>query len=387
MPADRRRFVIAQPFRTVLDDNARALERHELLRLVALGTRRGVAGIPPERTRLLPALGLASYAFAKTLSVSRAENLRMAMHPLFDAWARRLLREGDHVMSSYGYANACFRWARAHGGKTFLDGGNSHPEHAWAILTEEHRRWGCAEPPMPPHHYRRAVAMLEEVDYVLAPSQFVAGSFLDRGFRPEQILRNVYPLDLSLFTPAPAPRPPERPLTIISTASLSLRKGSPYLLEAFRLVRRAVPEARLLLTRVIADNALPILEKYRDLPIEWSPPLPHAALAQRLQSADIFVLPSLEEGLARTISEAMACGLPAIVTPNTGTTEFVQPGVSGSVVPIRDAPALAEAILEWHQRILAHPGPPERLLDVEQFSFTTFEQRFMEELRSRGLAG
>jgi hypothetical protein len=57
-PESDRRFVVATPARTVCDDNARALERAGLLRFIALGTRRGTAGVPPERTRLNPLIGL-----------------------------------------------------------------------------------------------------------------------------------------------------------------------------------------------------------------------------------------------------------------------------------------------------------------------------------------
>jgi glycosyltransferase involved in cell wall biosynthesis len=381
-----RRFVVATPFRTVCDDNARALERHGLLRLLAMGTRRGTAGVPPERTRLLPAWGLANYIFARTLSTSRAESLRFAMHPWLDAWVKRQLQPGDHLISSYGYVNASFAWARRHGGQTFLDGGNSHPLYARAILEEEHRRWGWKAPWTPHHHFRRSLEMMDEVDYVLSPSSFVTRSFLEHGFRPEQILRNVYPLDLSLFTPAPEPRPPGRPLTLISTGSLSLRKGTPYLLEAFRLVRQAVPDARLLLNRIVADNAQPIIEKYRDLPIEWAPALPHAQLVERLRSADLYILPSLEEGLARSITEALACGLPAIVTPNTGVADYISEGVNGSVVPIRDPQAIADAILAWRPRILARTEPPVPLIDRERFSFATFEREFIAQLKALGLA-
>lgn len=379
-----RRFVVATPFRTVCDDNARALERHGSLRLLALGTRRGTAGVPPERTRLLPIIGLISYAFARTLSTTRAESIRFALHPLLDAWVCRQLLPGDHVISSYGYVNAAFRQARRAGGRTFLDGGNSHPRNFWEILEEEHRRWGCAAPPIARHHYRRMLQTVDETDFVLSPSSFVTRSFLERGFRPEQVLRNVYPLDLSCFTPSPEPRP-DRPLTIISTGSLSLRKGTPYLLEAFRLVRRQRPDARLLLSELFADNVRPILAKYRDLPIEWAPPLPHEALAARLRGADLFVLPSLEDGFARTVTEALACGLPAIATPNTGASDLIVEGVNGSVVPIRDPAALAESILAWHERLLRRASPPESLVDARQLSFEHFEAEFLGQLQALGL--
>jgi hypothetical protein len=54
------RFVVATPGRSVCDDNAQVLARLGHLRFLALGTRRGTAGVPPERTRLLPAFGLAA---------------------------------------------------------------------------------------------------------------------------------------------------------------------------------------------------------------------------------------------------------------------------------------------------------------------------------------
>jgi glycosyltransferase involved in cell wall biosynthesis len=171
--------------------------------------------------------------------------------------------------------------------------------------------------------------MMPLVDYVLSPSSYVTKSFLDRGFKQEQILKNLYPVDLSCFKPATTPRPKDRPLTVISTGMLSLRKGTPYMLEAFRIVHQRHPSARFLLTRSVQSSVVSILERYRDLPIDWAPGLPHAQLAQRLQSADVFVLPSLEEGLVRTALEAMACGLPVILTPNTGANDFIKSGQGG----------------------------------------------------------
>lgn len=384
-PATRGRFVVATPARTVCDDNARALENYQLLRFIALGTRRGTAGVPPERTRLNPRIGLAAYAAAKVFSPFRAESFRFALSPWFDRWVLRQLTPGDHVISSYGYTNACFAFARRHGGKTFLDGGNSHPDNFWEILSEEHRRWNCPHPPISPRAYERSRAMMSEVDYVLSPSAYVTNSFLARGFKPAQILKNVYPVNLANFSPATKPRPKDRPLTLINTGGLSLRKGSPYLLEAFRLVRQKHPSARLVLISNVRDDMRNVLPQYRDLPVEWSPPLPHPKLAELLRGADIFILPSLEEGLARTVLEAIACGLPVIVTPHTGANDFVQPGLSGEVVPIRDARAIADAVLKWADKVLAPSWQPRVLIDAEALKFESFERTFIAQLRQLGL--
>ena len=383
-PETERRFVVATPSRSCCDDNARALEHQGRLRFLALGTRRGTAGVTPERTRLNPWIGLFTYIAARTLSESRAVSFRFRLLPWFDRWVLKQLQPGDHIISSYGYTNECFKWVRQHGGKTFLEGGNSHIENFWEIISEEHRRWNYPHPPFVRHWYERSRAMLAETDYLLSPSSYVTQSFLVRGFKPEKILRNIYPLDMSLFSPAREPRPASRPLTLICTGSLSLRKGTPYLLEAVRLVRGKIPGVRLLLTRNIEDSVRPVLPKYRDLPIEWSGFMTVAQLVARLQSADIFVLPSLEEGLVRTACEAMACGLPAILTPNTGANDFVQPGVNGEVVPIRDPQAIADAVLKWADRILAPGYQPRVLANLQPLSFEHFQREFLAQLRRLG---
>jgi glycosyltransferase involved in cell wall biosynthesis len=377
-------FVVATPQRSVCDDNARVLEQAGLLRFLALGTRRGTVGVPADRTRLNSWIGLSTYVAARTFGTFRAESFRFRLLPWFDRWVLKLMQPGDHIISSYGYTNECFNFVRKNGGKTFVDAGNSHIENFWEILMEEQRRWKSPFRPVSPFWYERARAMLAEVDYVLSPSSYVTRSFLERGFNPGQILKNVYPVDLTRFQPRTTPRK-SRPLTIVNTGSLSLRKGTPYLLEAFRIVRQKHPSAKLLLTHDIREDALPVLQKFKDLPIEWAPGLPHAELVERLHSADVFVLPSLEEGLARSALEAMACGLQVVLTPHTGANDFVIPGVNGEIVPIRNAQATADAILKCAERTQDGVSPDLTALR-QKLSFETFANDFLSQLRRLKLA-
>lgn len=378
-------FVVAAPLRSVVDKYAAYLELNDRLRFLALGTRRGTAGVSRGKTRLLPLFGLLAYAAAKTLSPKRAESFRFAMHPFFDHWVRAQLRPGDHIISSYGYANASFRWIKKHGGKTLLDGGNSHPENFWELLTEEHRRWNCTTPPVSHLHHKRSVEILEHTDYVLSPCEYVTESFLKRGFPRERILPSIYAIDFSLFFPSTKPRPKGKPLTIVNTGGLSLRKGTPYLLEAFREVQRVYPDAKLLLSRLVDETTAPIIKHYQDLNIEWSPSLSHPQLAERLRSADLFVLPSLEEGFLLSAAEALACGVPVITTAHTFVKDVLVPGKNAEIVPIRSSQAVAEAILRWADRILKSDAPPECLIDRERFSFDAARRQFESNLRQIGL--
>lgn len=377
------KFVVATPSRSVCDDNARVLEKVGALRFIALGTRRGTAGIPPKHTRLNPWIGLTAYIAARTVSQIRAESFRYSLLPWFDKWVKGQLTPGDHIISSFGYANESFKWVREHGGKTFLDGGNSHPENYRSVLAEEYERWGCKLDPLPGIWNQRSIEMMPHVDYVLSPSAYVTKSFLDRGFRTEQILQNIYPLDLSCFSPRTIPRGKDQPLTIISTGAPSLRKGTPYLLDAFRIIRKTYPDARLCLNNAVHDSLRPILNRWNDLPIDWMPSLPHQQLAERLRNADIFVLPSLEEGLARTALEALACGLPVVVTPHTGANDFVTGGINGEVVPIRDPEAIARACSSWAEKILRQGQTPVEHAGMEALRFESFARIFLEQLRNR----
>src|SRR5215831_6032844 len=115
-----RQFVVATPQRSVCDDNARALFQQGLLRWLALGTRHGTEGIPRDRTRLNPLIGFCTYAAARTLGVFDSESFRFRLLPWFDRWVLKQLQPGDHIISSYGYANDSFQYIRRHGGKTFV---------------------------------------------------------------------------------------------------------------------------------------------------------------------------------------------------------------------------------------------------------------------------
>jgi glycosyltransferase involved in cell wall biosynthesis len=220
--------------------------------------------------------------------------------------------------------------------------------------------------------------MMEHVDYILSSSGYVSKSFLSRGFSAEQIIYNPFACDLTCFRPSDKPRPKDRPLTIIHTGMLGLRKGTPYLLEAFRMVKKRHPSARLIMVAQFHDSIKPVLARFKDLPIEWSQGGNHQALSELLRQADVFAMPTLEEGFARVLSEALASGLPVITTAHSGVNDFVVPEKNGEIVPLRDANAVAAAIIKWGDRVMAREQPPVSLIDPEQLSFEAFERRFLE---------
>jgi glycosyltransferase involved in cell wall biosynthesis len=167
-----------------------------------------------------------------------------------------------------------------------------------------------------------------------------------------------------------------------------LRKGTPYLLEAFRLILKKEPRAILRLSQIVRQDAREILRRYADLPIDWAPHYnlrledERKGYVERFQTSDIFVFPSIEDGFAIVVGEALACGLPVITTRNTGASDLIQPGENGEIVPIRDPEAIAEAVLKWWARV----QEGNRVVDLarmrERLSFETFEKTFIGHLAS-----
>jgi len=87
----------------------------------------------------------------------------------------------------------------------------------------------------------------------------------------------------------------------------------------------------------------------------YEKPRPHAAVLALMATCDVFCLPSIVEGRALVIQEAMSAGLPAIVTAHTGADDAIEPGRSGFVVPIRSPGAIAEKIAWFADRRAALP--------------------------------
>jgi glycosyltransferase involved in cell wall biosynthesis len=84
-----------------------------------------------------------------------------------------------------------------------------------------------------------------------------------------------------------------------------------------------------------------LLAHYSDLNLSVKVGLSRERLVREIQQSDLFVLPSLVEGFAHVILEAMACGVPVLTTSHTCAPDVMSHGEHGFVVPIRDSQAIA----------------------------------------------
>jgi glycosyltransferase involved in cell wall biosynthesis len=125
---------------------------------------------------------------------------------------------------------------------------------------------------------------------------------------------------------------------VLFVGTLQLRKGLPYLLEALRQLSDPRIKVRLVGPSRLSNPAIQALGEWCHIVGS----VPRDQVAAHYHWADVFVLPTLSEGSANVVYEAMAAGLAVVTTPNAGSV--IRAGEDGLLVPIRDVQALANAL-------------------------------------------
>jgi glycosyltransferase involved in cell wall biosynthesis len=123
------------------------------------------------------------------------------------------------------------------------------------------------------------------------------------------------------------------------------RKGVWYLLLAFSIVHRQIPDTVLVLTGPLQAPFISLAERLKLMDsIIFLGNVDEETLARLYASCDIFVLPSFHEGFSQTVIEAMAFGKPVITTSIAGYPMVIH-GREGFIVPPRDYKSIASSII------------------------------------------
>jgi glycosyltransferase involved in cell wall biosynthesis len=234
------------------------------------------------------------------------------------------------------------RWAREVGAPTVLDNPNGHIRNFAEVYRREAEHW-CKGP----HRGHPSAAMVARVeqeyalaDWIRVSSEWARRSLIRGGVPAERIGVLDQLINLVRFQPPAERLPPAGPLRLCYVGSLDLRKGFVYLLRAMR--RAGAGRFELQIVGATGDPGSKALfaRERRGLAVTVAAGDPRPAYHR----AELFVLPSLEDGFGFVAAEALACGLPVLLTDQCGAAEWVVPGQSGWVVPAGSADALAAAL-------------------------------------------
>jgi len=270
---------------------------------------------------------------------SMDDQLAVLNTKLYSQWVARNLPECDAYIGISGSGLHAGRLAKSRGAGYLMDRGSTQIRHADNLLREEHSRWNIPYKQVHPWLMDNEEAEADEATLITVPSHFVKKTFINQGADPAKIRVVPYGVSLQEFHPTDAPQ--DESFRLVFVGQFSLRKGVPYLLEAFKAFNH--PGKELVVVGNVAEDVKPLINSIGANGIKFIGMVPRAEVKQYLSNARALVLPSIEEGLALVQAQAMACGCPVIATPNTGSETLFTHGKEGLIVEARNAAALTEA--------------------------------------------
>ena len=228
-----------------------------------------------------------------------------------------------------------------------------HGEHGWDVDNLDGRQWK-------PALLRRMHSPLVE-RYVTVSKDLERYLVTRVGIGPRRISQIYNGVDTTRFAPDPAPRRrdvlpagfcDENSIVIGTVGRIQAVKDQATLLRAFAELAARQPHLLDRLRLVVAGEG-PLLAELRTLAeslaisaVSWFPGA-MKNVPELLRAFDVFVLPSLNEGISNTVLEAMATGLPVLASAVGGNVELVEDGVTGQLFGAGDSLALAALLSDY----------------------------------------
>lgn len=255
--------------------------------------------------------------------------------------ARSGLNGSDAVWAFNGAALETFEHAKTLGKICVLEQ-TMAPYHVHdELISAEKKRWPEWQPDLQLARDKnpfgeREVREWELADRIFCGSQFVVDGIARLGGPVEKCVIIPYAVDLNSYTQVPKKPVKDRPVRVLFAGEVGLRKGLPYLLEALSVMGPRQVEARLVGRVKIPEH---VRDRYSDV-ARFEGIVPRSVMPDLYAWADVFVLPSVVEGSATVIYEAVASGLPVVCSPNSGAL----PSPAICEIDCTDKEALASSI-------------------------------------------
>ncbi len=287
----------------------------------------------------------------------------------FDRAVSRSLEPADIIHGLPGQCLQTFRAAKRTGITTVLNHATA-PVRQWLkIMRPEYQRYGLNVAEVTPYDdtwIERSDAETALADYHCVASEIVRQQLTAEGIPEQRIMVCPYGANTRLFHKLGTRRPKQ--FRIIFAGQFGIRKGIATLFQALTLC--AQPGWQLDVFGKVLPEATNLLAKYHHKAnVQFHGPVSQQQLAAEFRNASVLVLPSIEEAFGLVVPQAMACGLPCIVSSTVGAADIISHRSTGSIFQVHDAQALAEEFHWWDQ----HPD----VIDYDA-SWTKIATQFIE---------
>jgi len=280
----------------------------------------------------------------------------------FDKKASQLLNENCYTF--VGWSNACLeqlKRAKELGMKTILNRASTHIRNQEKILKEEGLQ-------LDQKSIERQIKEYELADYIFVNSADIIESFKE--YSPElvdkiRVINNG--VDLNKFKPDYSLKSDK--FIVLTTMSNLTRKGFKYLLQAWINLNLENAELR------VMGCFIPNIKNIKFL--GW---ISEEDKIKEFQQASVFCLPSLEEGQALSVNEAMACGTPVIISDKCGFNQILN---KEDIIPAKNVEILKDKILYYykHREECLNKGKEARKLIEKIGGWERYKKEFLELLK------
>lgn len=294
----------------------------------------------------------------------------------FDRYVAKFLNKCDLFQGVTGQCLLSMRKARELGARTILDVITTHTGDGRRRVGDEYRRLGL-KPRMCLKLDARREAEYRLADRIRVMSTHALDTFVERGFDVESLLRiNPY-LDAQQFPQAQFKHTPFR---ICYVGRLVIAKGAHHAVQAFQQAK--LPNSELILwggtgERDVRKYYEQLLRGHSNIHVR-AVPIRSVGFEKVFGEADFFVHPSLADGFGYSVAEAMACGLPAVITRTTGAADWIEDGKNGYLMDVGDIGQLKKHF-QWihaNRHVLPAMGAAARQV-VESHHLEAYKQRFL----------
>lgn len=316
-------------------------------------------GLSPQHVRGFWPLGVLERAAGRLLSETLQKKIWHVFQTSFGKWAaRQVSREHWDVVHAFsGVGEEVFQ-VKGKGAKRLLTRASSHIRTQAELLRQEADRTGVAFAQPSSWIIEREEREYAAADYIMVVSRFCYDTFLRRGVSPEKLL--LLPLGVNARAFALSEEMIERrcrrilsgaPLTVLTTGQVSLRKG---LYDFSRIATALNGRVHFRWIGVARQEARNLIASLPEC-VELAPHQPQSRLPAAYAQADLFLLPTIEDGYPVVLMQAYANSLPLLTTTNCSGPDIIHEGQTGWVLPIRTPEKFIDRLLwcDSHREELA----------------------------------
>lgn len=372
-------------------DQARELARHQVLHQLITDYPKSWPqrfDIPTDRVHSMLLSGFINHGLGRILCyLPSAQRVQIGqwVHNRFSRQLAGLIpKDTQYFIGLSSFCLEALEVCRANGIPCAVDHGSLHQSEDFRLVTEEAQRWGLAMPSgeSPDWIIKKENEEFHKADHVFVLSSVARDSMVRRGIPSGKIFVNPCGVDLAQFYPG---EKRDAVFRVIQVGGVTLRKGVLTLLDAFGKAKLPNAELWFVGGGLETSGLQSSINKLDATNVTFHQPVPQAQLREYYNQSSVFVLASVADGFGMVVAQAMACGLPVIVTENVGAKDLVVDGINGFIVPVGKPEIIAERLRQMHEdpALCRKMGEAAKLTVENGYTWLDYGDRLVFFLRSQ----